>query len=208
MWKMIIGQAIFQLVVTFTLYFAGSDILGYDPDSDQKRLELDTIIFNTFVWMQIFNEFNNRRLDNKFNIFEGIHRNQFFIFINLLMVGLQVAIIFVGSRAFAINPDGLDGTQWAISIVVALMCLPWAVVVRLFPDEWFGKIAAVVGGPFVVVYSALGRVWTRFIGMFKRSKKDNDEGEEKTETAINAPAIVVNEPPVVEVTDVEKGRST
>jgi P-type Ca2+ transporter type 2C len=71
MWKMIIGQAIFQLVVTLILYFAGPEILKYDRHDEEKMLELDTIIFNTFVWMQIFNELNNRRLDNKFNVFEG-----------------------------------------------------------------------------------------------------------------------------------------
>ncbi|EEU33751.1 uncharacterized protein NECHADRAFT_19696, partial [Fusarium vanettenii 77-13-4] len=134
MWKMIIGQAIYQLAVTLILHFAGPEILGYDRQDETQMLELDTIIFNTFVWMQIFNEFNNRRLDNKFNIFEGIHRNQFFIFINCLMIGLQVAIIFVGLRAFEIKPGGLNGDQWAISLVTASMCLPWAIVVRLFPD--------------------------------------------------------------------------
>jgi Ca2+-transporting ATPase len=55
MWKMIIGQAIFQLVVTYVLYFAGDKILGYS--TPQQQLELDTMVFNTFVWMQIFNEF-------------------------------------------------------------------------------------------------------------------------------------------------------
>merc|ERR1712230_319989 len=55
MWKMIIGQAIFQLTVTFILYFAGAQILGYNEEQD---LELSTMVFNTFVWMQIFNEFN------------------------------------------------------------------------------------------------------------------------------------------------------
>ncbi|KAK2591361.1 plasma membrane calcium [Conoideocrella luteorostrata] len=213
MWKMIIGQAIFQLTITFTLYFAGASILGYD-NSPQKKLELDTIIFNAFVWMQIFNEFNNRRLDNKFNIFEGVHRNRFFIFINLLMVGLQVAIIFVGSRAFAINPNGLDGTQWAISVVVALMCLPWAVVVRLFPDAWFAKIAAVFGGPFVVTYKTSARVWSRFTAVFKRYSKRNQEREKEDATsdvkispAVNAPpAIVVSDVPIVQPTDIEKGR--
>lgn len=55
MWKMIIGQAIFQLVVTYILYFAGGQILRYS--TAQQQLELDTMVFNTFVWMQIFNEF-------------------------------------------------------------------------------------------------------------------------------------------------------
>lgn len=49
MWKMIISQAVYQLVVTFTLYFAGPEILGYDRSSPTRMLELDTVVFNTFV---------------------------------------------------------------------------------------------------------------------------------------------------------------
>jgi len=52
-WKMILGQSILQLVVTLTLYFAGNDILGYR--SPEERESLETLIFNTYVWMQFFN---------------------------------------------------------------------------------------------------------------------------------------------------------
>lgn len=214
---MIIGQSIFQLTVTFVLYFDGISILGYEghEDESQGKLELDTIIFNTFVWMQIFNEFNSRRLDNKFNIFEGVHRNRFFIFINLLMVGLQITIIFVGSRAFAINPKGLDGTQWAVSIVTAMMCLPWAILVRLFPDAWFIKIAGIVGGPFGAAYRALARIYARFMRFFKRNMKNGHEDKQvyqvdgpkgTVDSSINAPVIMVNNAPSVQGTDIEKGR--
>ncbi|KAH0844206.1 Calcium-transporting ATPase 2 [Fonsecaea pedrosoi] len=142
MWKMIIGQAIYQLIVTFTLYFAGMSILSYGPE---RRKELDTIVFNAFVWMQVFNELNNRRLDNKFNIFENIHRNYWFIGINCIMVGGQIMIIFVGGTAFSIT--SLDGPQWAISLLVALPCLLWGVLVRCFPDAWFAVVFnGVVGG--------------------------------------------------------------
>ncbi|KAF4122199.1 P-type Ca2+ transporter type 2C [Geosmithia morbida] len=183
MWKMIIGQSIFQLVVTLILYFAGPEILSYDRDDDDKMLELDTIIFNMFVWMQIFNQFNNRRLDNKLNILEGVHRNFFFMGISVLMVGLQVCIVYVGSRAFSIKSGGLDGTQWAISVVTALMCWPWAILIRLFPDQWFHAIATFVGTPFVIVYRALGKAWSATFGrMFramkpKKNKKADDGGE-------------------------------
>ncbi|KAA8896176.1 calcium-translocating P-type ATPase [Sphaerosporella brunnea] len=145
MWKMIIGQAIFQLIPTFVLHFAGQKIFpSWTP------LELDTVVFNCFVWMQIFNEFNNRRLDNNFNIFEGITKNYFFMGINAIMIGGQIMIIFVGKTAFSITP--LNGAQWAVSIVVALFCLPWAVLIRCIPDEqvlrlWQGL--AKVFGPFV-----------------------------------------------------------
>lgn len=55
MWKMIIGQAVFQLVVTFVMNFAGENILNYSGQAQER--ELRTMVFNTFVWMQIFNEF-------------------------------------------------------------------------------------------------------------------------------------------------------
>jgi Ca2+-transporting ATPase len=227
MWKMIIGQAIFQLIVTFVLYFAGNQILGYDPHNATQQLELNTMIFNTFVWMQIFNEFNNRRLDNKFNIFEGVHRNPFFIGITVLMVGLQVAIIFVGSTAFEIKP--INGTQWAICIVSALVCLPWAVLIRLFPDEWFAVIAKTVGAPVVLVYRFLAKVLAKIGSIFARNKKSNGtprKAEKEPGKAFNSasgaifveqdatPEIVVSEGtheahnyPTIQVEDLEKGRT-
>lgn len=162
MWKMIIGQAIYQLAVTFVLYFAGFKLLGYDNrvagvSDPQERtdlsnllhLELSTIVFNTFVWMQIFNEFNNRRLDNKFNIFEGIHRNYFFIGINAIMVGGQVMIIFVGGRAFSIKR--LDLIQWVISIGCALPCLLWAVLLRSVPDKYAAKVFGFAGRTWLAI---------------------------------------------------------
>ncbi|KAJ3525945.1 hypothetical protein NM208_g11418 [Fusarium decemcellulare] len=112
--KMIIGQAICQLAITFVLNFGGKKLLGWYDDSEHDAKELKTLVFNTFVWLQIFNEINNRRLDNKLNIFEGLHRNIFFIIINMIMIGGQVLIIYVGSDAFEIVR--LDGKEWGLSI--------------------------------------------------------------------------------------------
>jgi Ca2+-transporting ATPase len=59
---MIIGQAIAQLAITLVLNFAGASLLGYDvhnanPDiAEYDEKSLRTLIFNTFVWLQIFNE--------------------------------------------------------------------------------------------------------------------------------------------------------
>ncbi|KAF4341903.1 calcium-translocating P-type ATPase PMCA-type [Fusarium beomiforme] len=175
MWKMIIGQSIFQLVVVLVLYFAGDSILHYNTSIESEKLQLDTIIFNVFVWMQIFNELNCRRLDNKFNVFVGVHRNWFFILINCIMIGLQVGIIFVGDRVFDIDPNGLDGVQWAISILVAAFSLPWGVLVRIFPDEWFAKTVYFFAPPFVAMYNWMARGWSAFMRLFKRSKKAYDE---------------------------------
>jgi Ca2+-transporting ATPase len=81
---------------------------------------------------------NNRRLDNKFNIFEGISRNWFFIGVNIITICGQVIIVFVGSSA--LSTVRLDRTQWAISVFLGAFSLPVAVLIRLIPDEFIRKL--------------------------------------------------------------------
>lgn len=168
MWKMILGQAIYQLAITFMLYFAGNNILSdyLDSDPDIRHSQLDTIVFNTFVWMQIFNEFNNRRLDNKLNIFEGMLRNYWFIGINCIMVGGQVMIIYVGGQAF--NVRRITPVQWGICIACAIGCLPWAVVLRCIPDGPVGFIIDAVTASISFVMKPIGRGFSAIARPIKR----------------------------------------
>ncbi|KAI0102300.1 hypothetical protein GGR51DRAFT_562737 [Nemania sp. FL0031] len=143
MWKMIIGQAIYQLAVTFVLYY-GAIAIGIAEQEDLTKVvstRRDSLVFNTFVWMQIFNQWNNRRLDNRFNILEGITKNYFFLGINVIVIGLQILIIFVGSTPF--NISSLDppqtGPQWATAIILGALSIPIGMVIRLIPDELIRK---------------------------------------------------------------------
>ncbi|KAK3332077.1 hypothetical protein B0T19DRAFT_438947 [Cercophora scortea] len=133
MWKMIIGQAIYQLLITFLIYYGSPDILpAYDENVSDDQIQ--TLVFNTFVWMQIFNQWNNRRLDNKFNIFEGLLQNWFFIGISAIMCGGQVLIVMVGGPAFSIAADGQTPAMWAYAIVLGFLSIPVGVIIRLVPD--------------------------------------------------------------------------
>ena len=181
MWKMILGQAIYQLGITFMLYFAGDSILSdyLSSDPDIRHRQLDTIVFNTFVWMQIFNEFNNRRLDNKLNIFEGMHRNYWFIGINCIMVAGQVMIIYVGGEAF--NVREITSVQWGVCIACAFGCIPWAVVLRCIPDKPVGIVLDTVtaGIGFVLkplgrAFAAIGRPIKRIIRRRQNKNKSDD----------------------------------
>ncbi|EAS31446.3 calcium-translocating P-type ATPase, PMCA-type [Coccidioides immitis RS] len=137
MWKMIIGQSIYQLVVTLILNFAGKNILNYGH-SKEDEARFRALIFNTFVWMQIFNQYNSRRIDNQINIFEGLLSNKWFIAIQFIITGGQVLIIFVGRTAFAVRP--LNGTEWGVSVILGLISLPVAIIIRLIPDEFLRKL--------------------------------------------------------------------
>ena len=56
MWKMILGQAVYQLAITFLIYFGREKVL---PETGKYVLDdatIGTLVFNTFVWMQIFNQ--------------------------------------------------------------------------------------------------------------------------------------------------------
>lgn len=142
MWKMIVGQAIYQLVVTLILYFAGEGILNYNADGKEAKdqhNDLSTLVFNTFVWMQIFNALNNRRLDNRFNIFEGLLNNWFFIGIFFIMIAGQVIIVFVGGWS-AFQAVDQSARNWAIALILGVISIPIGVVVRLVPDELAAKI--------------------------------------------------------------------
>lgn len=135
MWKMIIGQAIYQLAITFMLYYGSPKGILPLPGPDDVPLpeEQATLVFNTFVWMQIFNQWNNRRLDNNFNIFEGLSRNLFFIAISAIMCGGQVLIIFYGGAAFQIAKHQ-SPTMWGIAIVLGFFSIPVGIIIRLVPD--------------------------------------------------------------------------
>jgi Ca2+-transporting ATPase len=139
MWKMIIGQAIYQLLITFLIYFGKQNVLpAYDEHVSDD--EIQTLVFNTFVWMQIFNQWNNRRLDNKFNIFEGLFQNWFFIGISAIMCGGQVLIIMVGGRAFHIAPEKQTSAMWAYAIILGFISIPVGIIIRLIPDSLVARL--------------------------------------------------------------------
>lgn len=99
-------------------------------------------------------------------------KNYFFLGINFIMIGGQVLIIFIGSTAFSIVP--IDGTQWAICVVVAGFSLPAAVIIRYIPDEFVG---ACWDRSVAFITPVLERVWR---AIPKREKKASDEEKGKS----------------------------
>ena len=128
--KMILGQACYQIVVCFVLHWRGHDILGGQSPRDDAALK--TLVFNSFVFCQIFNMINCRSLTNDLNFWHGIHRNRWFMLIFLIMVGGQVLIVFVGGAAFSVTRIG--GRDWAISVVIGALAIPWGACIRLLPS--------------------------------------------------------------------------
>lgn len=82
MGKMILGQSVYQTFIVLLFHFAGPKFWNYH--TEKQHAELSTMVFNTFVFCQIFNSVNCRSLTNDKNIFRGLTKNWYFIVITLL----------------------------------------------------------------------------------------------------------------------------
>lgn len=132
MWKMIIGQAIYQVAAMLIMIFLGPRIFSLDMSTRPGQLQLATFVFNSFVFMQLFNEVNCRRLGKKFNILKGLANNWIFIGIWIGTVITQILIVFFGGVAFNTTPIGWK--LWAVSVAVGFVSIPLGVLIRLLPD--------------------------------------------------------------------------
>ncbi|XP_065810780.1 plasma membrane calcium-transporting ATPase 2 isoform X9 [Labrus bergylta] len=136
MTKNILGHGVYQLVIIFTLLFAGEQI--FDIDSGRNAplhsppSEHYTIIFNTFVMMQLFNEINARKIHGERNVFDGIFRNPIFCSIVFGTFLMQIVIVQFGGKPFSCQP--LDLEKWMWCVFLGLGELVWGQVIASVPN--------------------------------------------------------------------------
>ncbi|XP_047335151.1 calcium-transporting ATPase 2, plasma membrane-type-like [Impatiens glandulifera] len=128
MWRNIMGQSLYQLILICFLQLRGKEIFElHGSDSD---LHLNTIIFNSFVFCQLFNEISSREME-KINVFKGILDNYIFVGVLSSTAIFQIIIIeFLGTFA---NTTPLSLQQWYFSIVIGFLGMPIAALLKLVP---------------------------------------------------------------------------
>ncbi|XP_073675730.1 plasma membrane calcium-transporting ATPase 3a isoform X4 [Garra rufa] len=149
MMKNILGHAIFQLIIIFTLLFVGEKI--FDIDSGRNAplhsppSEHYTIIFNTFVLMQLFNEINARKIHGERNVFDGIFSNPIFCSIVLGTFAIQFVIVQFGGKPFSCSP--LNVEQWLWCLFVGMAELIWGQVISSVPAHQLKCLKEAGHGP-------------------------------------------------------------
>uniref|UniRef100_A0A8C2B847 Calcium-transporting ATPase n=1 Tax=Cyprinus carpio TaxID=7962 RepID=A0A8C2B847_CYPCA len=137
MTKNILGHGVYQLIIIFTLLFVGEQI--FDIDSGRHAplhsppSEHYTIIFNTFVMMQLFNEINARKIHGERNVFDGIFRNPIFCSIVLGTFAIQIVIVQFGGKPFSCSPLDLDKWMWCVFLGMGE--LVWGQVISTIPNS-------------------------------------------------------------------------
>ncbi|XP_068388627.1 plasma membrane calcium-transporting ATPase 3 isoform X14 [Eschrichtius robustus] len=149
MMKNILGHAVYQLTIIFTLLFVGE--LFFDIDSGRNAplhsppSEHYTIIFNTFVMMQLFNEINARKIHGERNVFHGIFGNPIFCTIVLGTFAIQIVIVQFGGKPFSCSP--LSTEQWLWCLFVGVGELVWGQVIATIPTSQLKCLKEAGHGP-------------------------------------------------------------
>ncbi|ODQ79153.1 hypothetical protein BABINDRAFT_162208 [Babjeviella inositovora NRRL Y-12698] len=148
MWKMILLQSSMQLIITFVLHFAGVRIFFGADANPHEQAQIASLTFNAFVWLQFFNIFVARKLDEgddlttfrerfsayNLNFFDRLFSNWYFVAIALIIGGGQVLIMYVGGAAFSVSRQ--TGAMWGTALICGLLSLPFGVLIRLIPNLW------------------------------------------------------------------------
>lgn len=130
MWRNIFGQSIYQLVILAVLQFDGKRLLGLSG-TDATTM-LNTVIFNTFVFCQVFNEINSRDIE-KINVFRGMFSSWIFTGVMVITVVFQVIIVeFLGTLASTVP---LSWQMWLFCVLIGAVSMPVAVVLKCIPVE-------------------------------------------------------------------------
>ncbi|XP_030623200.1 plasma membrane calcium-transporting ATPase 3b isoform X1 [Chanos chanos] len=149
MMKNILGHGVYQLVIIFTLLFVGEKIFNIDSGRDaplhSPPSEHYTIIFNTFVLMQLFNEINARKIHGERNVFDGIFGNPIFCSIVLGTFGVQIVIVQFGGKPFSCAP--LNVEQWLWCLFVGVGELLWGQVIATVPTSHLKCLKEAGHGP-------------------------------------------------------------
>mmetsp|Transcript_8662 Transcript_8662/g.8180 ORF Transcript_8662/g.8180 Transcript_8662/m.8180 type:complete len:865 (+) Transcript_8662:635-3229(+) len=160
--KHILTIAIWQSIVIFTMVFAGEHFIPEDPHYELKQENGNivpgrsytfngeplystylkaygpsrhyTMVFTTFVMLQVFNMLNARKINDEKNIFAGMTDNPMFLTIWVGIFIVQVVITQFSADVFQVNRQGLTLTQWAICIGLGFSCWIVSFIAKYIPD--------------------------------------------------------------------------
>lgn len=152
MWRSILVQSAWQLFFCLGLLFGvgpvlqlhdcvskgkfsgGTDCRPLRPDGvgqDTGGNYRDSMIYNSFVWAQLFNEINARKLRDELNPFSGILANHIFLVIFAGSAAMQFITVQAAGLVFKTVP--LDGDDWAICIILGFLSIPIGILSRFLP---------------------------------------------------------------------------
>lgn len=106
------------------------DLINFNDASDKKKLF--TVIFTTFVFLQVFNEINCRKIGQReFNVFERFFHNPWFIAVIIIVCVVQVLQIEWFGWLTRTTP--MKMSEWGGCVVVGMTSLLISAILKMTP---------------------------------------------------------------------------
>lgn len=106
------------------------------PYEHSEKMLHYTIIFQVFVFMQIFNLINSRKIgDDEINVFANFFNNIWFIIIFILTIIIQCVLVELGGTA--VKTYALNLNQNLICLAIGSLELVWGLILKFMPLGWF-----------------------------------------------------------------------
>ena len=90
--RTVLLHALYQLVIIFTLLYKPVGLIPGIEEIDINTQKHLGILFTTFVFMQIFNEINSRKINDERNVFERFFSNAIFISV---IIGTSITQVYL-----------------------------------------------------------------------------------------------------------------
>ncbi len=120
--KHILGQVTYQLGVLAWLLGPAPDVLGIPHHIPGNGASMHhTLVFNTFVMMQLFNQLNARVINDDDGILDNVQGETLFQWVLCSEFLLQIGIVQYGELFF--NTTGLPLELWLVSLGFGAACL-------------------------------------------------------------------------------------
>ncbi|KAH3767405.1 plasma membrane calcium-transporting ATPase 3 [Pelomyxa schiedti] len=158
---------------------------AFDSEINEQTVVLQTVIFNTFVFCQVFNEVNSRKVNNEWNVWEKIWTNWMFLLIVGITVVIQTLIIVFAGDWMSVAPyPGLNLAQWVTCLVLAVITVPLGLLCTQIPvPAYEPKKFKEDDGPSIWEKCKAKLGFTTPESQVLLPHKDNDKEKEKEKSA-------------------------
>jgi magnesium-transporting ATPase (P-type) len=157
MWRNVAAQSVLQLTLMCMMLYAGHLFFTvctdctHDSDSDTNNGDgcpaedhhvadgechpIDSVyhyccIFNAFVWCQVWNEINSRKLESEWNAFEYFFDNNIFLYVLAITALFQALLVEFGGEF--VETESLRPIDWLVCICLGILSIPVGWFVRVF----------------------------------------------------------------------------
>jgi P-type Ca2+ transporter type 2B len=118
------------------VFFSFQDLDDFESTCltcDQLDYTHGTLIFTTFIFCQVFNEFTSREIYGEWNVLKGVLQNKSFLGVIFFTVIMQILLVQFGGDFISCTP--LDAGQWFACVGFSFVGFLLGIAMRWIPVE-------------------------------------------------------------------------